>query len=735
VGREAELARLDDRLGRALRGQRQLVFVTGEPGIGKTALVDAFLREVGAPEPLRIGRGQCVEQYGAGEAYMPILEALGRLSRDVGGDHVAQVLMQYAPTWLGQLPALLTDRDLEAVERRAQGATRERMLRELVEALEALGRDEALVLVLEDLHWSDPSTIDLLGMLARRREIARLLVLGTYRPADVAVSAHPLRPMKQELQLHGHCEELPLEFLSVETVGEYLARRLPRHSFLPELAATLHRSTDGNPLFVVNAVDDLIAQGQLSELNGQWELSVPVEEIALGVPETLAQMVQRHVERLTPDEQGLLAIASVAGAEFSAAVASADGIATQDSERLCEGLALRGQFLRATGLREWPDGTVAGQYAFIHALYRNVLYARVPIGRRVGLHLRTGELLERSHGRQAAGIGGELAMHFERGRDLERATRYRRQAAEQALRRHGHREAAEHATRGLDSLRALPDSQERRQQELTLVVVLGSALTALKGHTAPEVEQAYARARELSEQVDDTPRLFPVLPGLGWFYLVRGPSDAAHAVATRLATMAKATRDPATLLAAHNALGLVSFYRGEFEAALDDLERGIALYDPTAHNPARSPALPGNIDPGVSCTMHAAWTIWVLGYPARATARMREALALARSIAHPFSLAHAYRFAAAFHLCRGERDAVQEQADAGVALATEHGFGAVLKPKFPLSQEGMALISLTRASLGAPVFWLQGEGDSQQVECALLQRGGRGGLVELDRRV
>jgi predicted ATPase len=150
-------------------------------------------------------------------------------------------------------------------------------------------------------------------------------------------------------------------------------------------------------------------------------------------------------------------------------------------------------------------------------------------------------------------------------------------------------------------------------------------------------------------------------------------------VATRLATMAKATRDPATLLAAHNALGLVSFYRGEFEAALDDWERGIALYDPTAHNPARSPALPGNIDPGVSCTMHAAWTIWVLGYPARATARMREALALARSIAHPFSLAHAYRFAAAFHLCRGERDAVQEQADAGVALATEHGFGAVLR--------------------------------------------------------
>jgi len=227
-------------------------------------------------------------------------------------------------------------------------------------------------------------------------------------------------------------------------------------------------------------------------------------------------------------------------------------------------------------------------------------------------------------------------------------------------------------------LKALPDSQERTQQELTLHVMLGSALTALKGHAGREVEQAYARARELCEHVDDTPRLFPVLLALGWFYLVRGSQDAARDVGRRLLAMAEATRDPAIFLAAHHALGVVSFYGGEFETALAHLERGIELYDPNAHSPTRSSAFRLNADAGMSCGLHAAWTLWVLGYPARSVARMQEALELAHSIDHPFSLAHGYRFAAAFHQSRRERDASHEQAERSVALSTEHGFGAVL---------------------------------------------------------
>src|SRR5262245_41067717 len=170
VGREHQLARLRARLAAALAGQRQLVFVTGEPGIGKTALVEAFGAQAAAANTLRIGHGQCVEQYGAGEAYLPVLEALGRLGRAAGGERLIEILKQHAPTWLEQLPALLSDRDVVAVRRRAEGASRGRMLRELVEALDALAQDAPLVLLLEDLHWSDTATIELLGMLARRRE-------------------------------------------------------------------------------------------------------------------------------------------------------------------------------------------------------------------------------------------------------------------------------------------------------------------------------------------------------------------------------------------------------------------------------------------------------------------------------------------------------------------------------------------------------------------------------------
>jgi DNA-binding winged helix-turn-helix (wHTH) protein/predicted ATPase len=674
VGRDAELGRLREWSEQALKGQRQLVFVTGEPGIGKTALVEALLAEIGETGALRIGRGQCVEQHGAGEPYLPVLEALGRLGRGVGGEQMVQILRQHAPTWLAQLSGLLADDELEAVQRRAHGATRERMLRELVEALEAVTRDAPLVLLLEDLHWSDSSTIDLLGMLARRRDSARLLVLGTYRPADVAGASHPLKPVKQELQVHGYCRELHLEFLSLSVVEQYLSRRFSGHGFPSELARVLHRNTDGNPLFLVSTIDYLIGQGQLREAGGHWGLAGPLEEIASRTPETLWQVVERQVERLTGEEQAMLALGSVAGAEFSAAVAAADGIDPHDAERRCDSLARRGQFVRAAGVAEWPDGTLAARYAFIHTLYQRALYARIPIGQRVGLHLRTGECLEGGYGERAGEIAGELAMHFERGRDYERAARYRRQAGERAMRQHANREAADHATQALQLLRALPDSPERIQQELALQIMLGAALTATQGYGAAEVARPYERARELCAQVGDTVRLLPVLLGIGRFHLSRGELQIARDVSTRLLSIADTTHDAAVGLAAHNAVGIMAFYAGEFEAALAHVEQSSRLYDPGQHSPNRSATFRAGQDPGVWCAVYAAWTLQLLGHPARAAARMREALALARSLDHPFSVVYACHFAASFHLYRRERDAVQELEDESLAYATEHGF-------------------------------------------------------------
>jgi predicted ATPase len=329
VGREAELAQLHTWLDTALNGERQIVFVTGEPGIGKTTLIEAFLQrlesrvqrresegqkhpEVRTLDPrsqtldtlLWLGRGQCIEHYGAGEAYMPVLEALGRLCRDPEGKQLLDVLSRYAPTWLVQLPALLCAEDFERLQRKVQGATHERMLREMAEAVEVLTAERPLILCLEDLHWSDVSTLELLSVLARRQETVRLLVLGTYRPVEMLGNGHPLRAVKQELQLHQQCKELRLGFLTEADVVKYLRGRFPTKALGPSsfsaLARTIHQRTEGNPLFMINVVDYLSAQGVLGE-SGETRPAVQIE-----VPERIQQVIEKQLDRLTPEEQRVL---------------------------------------------------------------------------------------------------------------------------------------------------------------------------------------------------------------------------------------------------------------------------------------------------------------------------------------------------------------------------------------------------------------------------------------------
>src|SRR5262249_42035463 len=198
-------------LAGALSGQRHIVLVTGEVGIGKTAFVQAFLDSVAKRETgTRFARGQCVEQYGAGEPYMPVLDALSRLGQAPGGERVVEVLRQFAPMWLAQMPALVTPAERARLQNETQGVTQQRMLREMAQALEAFTAESPLVLVLEDLHWSDCSTLELISAIARRQESARLLIIGTYRPVEMLAGENPLRTMKEELELHHYCDELSL---------------------------------------------------------------------------------------------------------------------------------------------------------------------------------------------------------------------------------------------------------------------------------------------------------------------------------------------------------------------------------------------------------------------------------------------------------------------------------------------------------------------------------------------
>jgi DNA-binding winged helix-turn-helix (wHTH) protein/tetratricopeptide (TPR) repeat protein len=450
VGRDGELTALDGHLRIALQGQRRLVLVTGEAGIGKSTLLDAFEQRLAGHDGMRIARGQCVEGFGGKEAYYPVLEAFGQLIRGPGADGIIRILASQAPTWLIQFPSLLKSEQREALQREILGATRERMVREICEALELLTATDPLALVLEDLHWADPSTLDLISALARRRGPCKLLVLGTYRPVDVILLQSPLKALRQDLVLHKLCFEIALERLTERDVAGYLAAEFPGK--LPAgLAGLVYRHSEGNPLFMTAIVSDLVKSGLLIQEEGSWRLTAPLEQIVPDVPETLHQMLEIRVERLSEIEQRVLKSASIAGRRFSAwSVAAMLNTGMAEAEDICDSLTQRLQFLRPGRAAGVLGAGESAHYEFRHSLYREALYRRIPEGQRARWHRRLAEraeeLLPDSNGLAASEtaleLASELALHFEQGRDFERAARYLILSAENAGRRYAHRDAA-----------------------------------------------------------------------------------------------------------------------------------------------------------------------------------------------------------------------------------------------------------------------------------------------------
>lgn len=664
VGREAEMVQLDGWLEKALQGERQIIFVTGEPGIGKTAIVETFLTRAATRGDVWTARGQCVAHYGTGEAYLPMLEALERLCRAPGHERLTALLNRHAPRWLAQMPELLGAGDRKRLRRELQGGTRERMLREMAEAVEALTDEMPLILVLEDLYWSDYATLDLLSFLAQRREPARLLIVGTYRPAEVTVGGHPLKTLKHELQAHGQCAELPLSLLTEDAVAAYVTTRFPELPVTAALTRLIHHRTDGNPLFMVSVVDYLVRQGFIVRQGQGWRLAGELNEIQIEVPSSIQQVIETQIDRLKPEEQRLLEVASVAGVEFSAAAAAA-GLEAEimDVEELCAGLARHGQFLRAQGVSEWPDGTVAARYEFIHALYQQVWYERVTAGRRMRLHQRIGERGERAYGNQVSEIAAELAVHFEYGRDHHRAVQYCQQAAKNAVRLCAYHEAITHLTKGLELLKTLPDFPERLQQEISLQISLGLSLVATKGYAFSEVEKSYTRALELCQHVEAAPQQYWALWGLQGFYYVRAELQQARTLGEQLFALAQRLEDEGLLGVAHFVLGATLFSLGELPAARDHLEQALALCNAQRHGRLRA-----------ICLAFTGRVLWTLGYPDQALQRNLEARALARELGHPLASVVTSCLAALLRIVRGEVPEAQQRAEETMKLSVERGF-------------------------------------------------------------
>ncbi len=434
VGREAALGELWQAFRNAIAGKGQIVFLTGEAGIGKTALADEFQRQIFASNlAVRFGQGQCVEGFGSKEAFYPILEAVGRLCRGPDGARVVDTLAREAPTWLVQFPALLTRQHRETLRQEILGATRERMLREICEALAAISVGSPLLLILEDLHWGDSSTLDLISALARHRAPARIMLLATYRPSEVAGSSFLLDALKRDLVVRHLSREIVLPPLTSAEITEYLAEAEPATTVPEELALLLHRHSEGNPLFLIAVVEHLLESGFLEHEGGRWQLRRPAKEIAVQVPETLRQMIEAQIELLSAREQRILEAAAIAHLTFTPAIRAPtvdiDQVAFEDC---CDALAKRNHILRLAGTRELPDGQVVQRYEFVHALYREVLYQRQGPAQRARLHRRGAERVEELFAASLDDVAPELAHHFEHGGDWKRALKYLRWVAEVA---------------------------------------------------------------------------------------------------------------------------------------------------------------------------------------------------------------------------------------------------------------------------------------------------------------
>ena len=673
VGRRQELAALRAGFNEAAAGSGLMLCVTGEPGLGKTTLVADFLEEMAASgRTFYLARGSCSERLAGADAYLPILDALDNLLNRESNASVVQAMKLRAPTWYAQFANYSAD-DPSAVRMFAEtkDASQERRRREFVMFLHEVSAQCPFVLFLDDIHWADPSSVDLLAYLGTRCTELCLLVVLTYRPSDLLRSQHPFGPVKLDLHRRGVCREITLPFLSQSDCDNYLRLAFAGHQFPKELAAILHSRTEGNPLFMVDLLRYLRGRGVIVQQHDRWSLVRTVPDLKRELPESVRSVIQQKVNQLRSADRHLLMAASVQGAEFdSTVVAQVLGQEVTEVEERLEVLERVHILVRRMREQTFPDRTLAVHYGFVHALYQNALYASLQPTRRARWSAAAARALLGHFGDKSSSIAAELALLFEAAREYESAANYYLLAAQNAARIFAHHEAVALARRGVSQLELLPDTPERARRELPLQVTLGIQLQVVQGYASAEAERTYQRARALSEQVQEDQPLFLVLWGLWMLYEVRSDLKNSRELAERLYALARRAQDQDRLLQAHMALGITSFSLGDLAATREHSAQGVALYDAARHRGHSD--LYGQ-DPKVGCHSFAAVSLWLLGYPEQAQCHSHEAVVMGEELGHPTTRTLALYFAAMLRQYRGETSAVQECAQLTTVIATEHG--------------------------------------------------------------
>lgn len=457
VGREDELLKLSDLVDGTVHGSGKIAFITGEPGIGKTALLDQFLRRTRQKfaSPI-VWRGRCIETYGAGEAYLPFLDALSALMSSSGKERVLTALRRHAPTWYLQLPSgVQSDRATDRLKLETMGANKERMLHEMSTAISAMAESSLVVLTLEDLHWADPSSIDLLRHLSHKMQ-GKILIIGTFRLSELPQN-QPLKNYRNELAGRALCTELNLSELKPDHVTAFVDVQYSPNAFPREFFSFLHKKTDGNPLFAVSLLRYLAEQGDLIKAEDRWVLTRPISDLEPEVPESIREMIRTKVESLEEEDRKALQYASVEGEEFSSAVV-ADILQVEEvdlQERL-DTLEKTYYFVKTIGEEELPDGALVTRYRFSHALFQNFLYSDLVSKRRILLHRKVGESLLQHYGDKVQRIAAQLASHFQRGRDFPRAVEFLEKAGDNARNLYANAEAMQHYSEALELMEKIP---------------------------------------------------------------------------------------------------------------------------------------------------------------------------------------------------------------------------------------------------------------------------------------
>jgi tetratricopeptide (TPR) repeat protein len=723
VGRDQELDALQQEFERSHRGQGRLVVVSAEAGMGKTTLVETFLKQLEQrQEPVRIGRGRCSERLAGTEAYLPILEALDSLQKNEQLGSISRLIRAVAPTWYVQImPPSENDSSAARLAAETASGSQERLKRELAALFEEIGRMQPVVLCLDDMHWADASTTDLLAYLARRIDSTRLLIITTCRPSELAQSRHPFLPVKLDLIARGMCRDLRPGSLDLMSIAKYIAIQFPEHGFPSDFARLVHERSEGNPLFMADLLRDLRRRQQVQQRDGRWVLAETLSTVERELPESIRSAVLRKVEALDDADRRLLGAASVQGIDFdSGMIAAALQLPEEEVEDRLDRLEREHALVRFADEHEARDRSLTLRYRFAHQLYHAAFYDGLRGTRRAALSRAIGERLVQRLGDDVSESAASLAVLFETARDSIRAAHFWNKAAQAASRLHAHDETARLARRGLDLLAQEPDSPARAGAELDLQITYGLALKTGRGYAIPEVGAAYARARALCRQVQDPARVVPVLIGLAAHHIVAGEITTSRDVALEMLQLFERLGDPNLKMMGNWSLGAALFHLGDLEQAHTHLGRGLELYDPAFH---RARVWETGIEPGIFCRCEYSRTLTNRGFPDQGLAAVREAVMQARALDHPQPLAFALLFEIFVHLARRNPREIQRTYEELAAVCHAHGIAQEVQWAAPLCgrallelgdvkrglrvmEEGLAAHTITRSALLRPYYFV-----------------------------